>query len=119
MKSRAYLEYAAAKGVEWYVVDSVEEIRKVKSVKADAKMYLRIDAPNIGSDWPLAGKFGAHMNDVPELIEAAVDCKADLAGRHLPRGLPVPQPGKLARRHGAREEGVRVDARRGPASRAC
>ena len=43
---RAYLEYAAAKGVEWYVVDSEEEIRKVQSVKADAKLYLRIDAPN-------------------------------------------------------------------------
>ena len=80
MKSRPYLEYAASKGVEWYVVDSAEEIRKVQSVKADAKMYLRIDAPNIGSDWPLAGKFGAHMHDVPELIEAAVQCKADLAG---------------------------------------
>ena len=80
MKSRAYLEYAAAKGVEWFVVDSEEEIRKVQSVKADAKLYLRIDAPNIGSDWPLAGKFGAHMNDIPELIAAAVDCKADLAG---------------------------------------
>ena len=80
MKSRAYLEYASAKGVEWFVVDSVEEIFKVQSVKADAKMYLRIDAPNIGSDWPLAGKFGAHMNDVPDFIEAAVECKADLAG---------------------------------------
>ena len=80
MKSRAYLEYAAAKGVEWYVVDSVEEIRKVKAVKADAKMYVRIDAPNIGSDWPLSGKFGAHMSDVPELIETAVQCQADLAG---------------------------------------
>src|SRR6187455_247101 len=34
MKSRAYLEYAAAKGVEWFVVDSAEEIRKVQSVKA-------------------------------------------------------------------------------------
>jgi ornithine decarboxylase len=80
MKSRAYLEYASAKGVEWFVVDSVEEIRKVQSVKADAKMYLRIDAPNIGSDWPLAGKFGAHMNDIPSSSTRPVDCKADLAG---------------------------------------
>jgi ornithine decarboxylase len=45
--------------------------RQGRSVKADAKLYLRIDAPNIGSDWPLAGKFGAHMHDVPELIQAA------------------------------------------------
>ncbi|MBN9126712.1 MAG: type III PLP-dependent enzyme, partial [Nitrosospira sp.] len=53
MKSREYLKYAASMGVEWYVLDSVEELRKIVSVKPDAKMYLRIDTPNIGSDWPL------------------------------------------------------------------
>src|SRR3981081_2369854 len=67
MKSRAYLEYAAARGVEWFVVDSVEEIRKVKAVKSDAKMYLRIDAPNIGSDWPLAGKLAANTRQIHRL----------------------------------------------------
>jgi ornithine decarboxylase len=80
MKSRAYLEYAAAKGVEWYVIDSVEELRKIVSVKSDAKMYLRIDTPNIGSDWPLAGKFGTHLGDINEIIREAVELKADLAG---------------------------------------
>jgi len=80
MKSRAYLEYAASKGVEWYVIDSVEELRKIVSVKADAKMYLRIDTPNIGSDWPLAGKFGTHLSDINEIIIEAVQLKADLAG---------------------------------------
>ncbi|MBC7794573.1 MAG: type III PLP-dependent enzyme, partial [Clostridia bacterium] len=38
MKSRAYVQYASAKGVEWFVVDSVEEVRKVASVKPDAKL---------------------------------------------------------------------------------
>jgi len=80
MKSRAYLEYAAAKGVEWYVLDSVEELRKIVSVKADAKMYLRIDTPNIGSDWPLAGKFGAHTAEIKGIITEAVKLNADLAG---------------------------------------
>lgn len=80
MKSRAYLEYAATKGVEWYVIDSVEELRKIVSVKSDAKMYLRIDTPNIGSDWPLAGKFGTHLGDINEIIREAVELKADLAG---------------------------------------
>ena len=75
MKSRAYLEYAAAKGVEWYVLDSVEELRKIVSVKPDAKMYLRIDTPNIGSDWPLAGKFGTHLGDISAIIQAAVELK--------------------------------------------
>ncbi|MDP1787198.1 type III PLP-dependent enzyme [Nitrosomonas sp.] len=80
MKSRAYLEYAAMKGVEWYVLDSIEELRKIVSVKPDAKMYLRIDTPNIGSDWPLAGKFGTHLSDINEIIQEAVKLNADLAG---------------------------------------
>ncbi|MBA2659967.1 MAG: type III PLP-dependent enzyme [Nitrosospira sp.] len=80
MKARAYLEYAASKGVEWYVLDSIEELRKIVSVKPDAKMYLRIDTPNIGSDWPLAGKFGTHASEIQAIINEAVKLKADLAG---------------------------------------
>ena len=80
VKSRQYLAYAAAKGVEWYVLDSVEELRKIVSVKPDAKLYLRIDAPNVGSDWPLSGKFGAQPKEADEIIAAAADLKADLAG---------------------------------------
>ena len=80
IKSRAYLEYAAAKGVEWYVIDSVEELHKIAAIKADAKIYLRIDTPNIGSDWPLAGKFGTHLADINEIITEATALNADLAG---------------------------------------
>ena len=80
MKSRAYLEYASFKGVEWYALDSIEELRKIVSIKPDAKMYLRIDTPNIGSDWPLAGKFGTHLSDINEIITEAAKLKADLAG---------------------------------------
>ena len=58
MKSRDAIAYAAAKGVEWYVIDSVEELRRVHEIKPDAKQYLRIATPNIGADWPLSGKFG-------------------------------------------------------------
>lgn len=80
MKSRSYLEYAASKGIEWYVLDSIEELQKIVSVKSDAKMYLRIDTPNIGSDWPLAGKFGTHLADINNIINEAGRLKADLAG---------------------------------------
>ncbi|HUL42553.1 MAG TPA: type III PLP-dependent enzyme [Burkholderiales bacterium] len=80
IKSREFVQYAAAKGVEWFVVDSVEELRKIVSVKPDAKLYLRIDTPNIGSDWPLSGKFGARPTEVRDIISAAVDLRADLAG---------------------------------------
>jgi len=80
VKSHDHVAYAAGKGVEWFVIDSVEELKKIQSIKADAKMYLRIDTPNIGSDWPLAGKFGAHAGEVREIILSAARLKADLAG---------------------------------------
>ena len=80
VKSRDQIAYAAEKGVEWYVIDSLEELRKIHSIKADAKLYLRLDTPNIGSDWPLAGKFGAHTSEVRDIIAMAAKLKADLAG---------------------------------------
>lgn len=80
VKSREHIAQAVAKGVEWYVIDSLEELKKVHSIKADAKLYLRIDTPNIGSDWPLAGKFGAHPPEVRDIVVAAARLKADLAG---------------------------------------
>jgi len=80
VKSRAYLEYAAANGVQWYVLDCVEELRKIVAVKPDASLYLRIEVSNVGSDWPLSGKFGAQAAEVDEIIDEAVRLHADLAG---------------------------------------
>jgi len=80
VKSRDQIAYAASKGIAWYVIDSVEELQKIRSIKADASLYLRVDTPNIGSDWPLAGKFGAHSAEVREIIAAAARLKSDLAG---------------------------------------
>src|SRR5512134_3275727 len=72
--------YAAAKGVEWFVLDSVEELRKIHGIKPDAKLYARIEAPNVGSDWPLTGKFGMKAQEVDAIVAEAVALKADLAG---------------------------------------
>jgi ornithine decarboxylase len=80
VKSRESIAHAAAKGVEWFVVDSVEELRRVREVKPDAKQYLRIATPNIGSDWPLSGKFGAAAADAREIVATAAKLGVDLAG---------------------------------------
>jgi ornithine decarboxylase len=80
VKSRSCIEAAAASGVEWYVLDSAEELRKIVAIKPDAHLYLRIDAPNVGSDWPLSGKFGAQPEEAEEIIALAAELKADLAG---------------------------------------
>ena len=80
VKARDAIAYAAGKGVEWFVIDSLEELRKVHEVKPEAKLYIRIAAPNIGSDWPLSGKFGAGVSDAREIVAAAARVGADLAG---------------------------------------
>jgi ornithine decarboxylase len=80
VKSADSIRYAAAKGVEWFVLDSVEELRKIHAIKPDAKLYVRIEAPNIGSDWPLSGKFGMKPQEVDAVVAEAVALKADLAG---------------------------------------
>src|SRR3954467_8631768 len=77
VKSRESIAYAASKGVEWFVVDSVDEMRRVYETKPDAKQYLRIGTPNIGSDWPLSGKFGAGAADAREIVAAAAKMGAD------------------------------------------
>src|SRR5436309_11124870 len=37
VKSRESIAYAAARGVEWFVVDSADELRRIHETKADAK----------------------------------------------------------------------------------
>ena len=80
VKSRESIAYAAAKGVEWFVIDSLDEMRRVFETRRDAKQYLRIGTPNIGSDWPLSGKFGCGAADAREIIAAAAKLGVDLAG---------------------------------------
>jgi ornithine decarboxylase len=80
VKSPRYIAYAAARGVRWFVLDSVEELRKIVAIAPGASLYLRIEVTNAGSDWPLSGKFGAPPAEADEIIAAAAELKADLAG---------------------------------------
>jgi len=80
VKAREYIEYSVSKGVEWFAFDSIEELRKIHAVAPAAKLYLRIDTPNIGSDWPLSGKFGAKLREVEDMIDTAAAIGADLCG---------------------------------------
>jgi len=80
IKSSEYIDYAARIGVEWFVLDSIDELRKLVRIKPDAKLYLRVDTQNIGSDWPLSGKFGATLPESREIIAEAAKLNADLAG---------------------------------------
>ncbi|WP_299976040.1 type III PLP-dependent enzyme [uncultured Pseudoteredinibacter sp.] len=79
-KGPQHLSYAVENGVQWYVVDCIEEMEKVLSAKPDASLYLRLYTTNKGSLWPLSSKFGAATDEVVPILERAVELKADLAG---------------------------------------
>ncbi len=80
VRSAAQIEYAARRGVQWFAFDCAQELRKFAALKPDAKLYLRIEAPNEGSDWPLSGKFGAAAADIGAIIDEAVRLQLDVAG---------------------------------------
>ncbi|WP_339669883.1 type III PLP-dependent enzyme [Dasania marina] len=80
IKSPEHLQFAVDNGVEWYVVDCIDELNKVYQAKPDAKFYLRLHTSNEGSTFELSSKFGATGSDVSEIIQAAAVLKADLAG---------------------------------------
>jgi len=80
MKSRQAVAHAAARGVRWFAVDSVDELRRIHEIKVDARTYVRISTSNVGSDWPLSGKFGAGAVETRDIISAAAKLGADLAG---------------------------------------
>jgi len=80
VRSVEAIRYAAQNGVEWFVFDCAEELDKIARIKPDAKLYLRLETTNEGSDWPLSGKFGASERDVDHIIERASTLQLDIAG---------------------------------------
>src|SRR5438034_467997 len=69
------------------------KVRRFRATKADAKQYLRIAAPNIGSDWPLSGKFGAGAADAREIVALAAKRCTGLAGVTFNVGSQGRNPG--------------------------
>jgi ornithine decarboxylase len=80
VRPAAAIEYAARQGVEWFAFDCVQELAKFATCKPDAKLYLRIETTNEGSDWPLTGKFGATAVDIDPIIDEARRLRLDVAG---------------------------------------
>jgi len=49
VKSGDSIRYAAEKGLEWFALDSVEELGKIHSIKPDAKLYVRSRRPTLAA----------------------------------------------------------------------
>src|SRR3989344_4905605 len=65
IKSPEFLTEMEKVGVELMAYDSTDEIDKIVKYAPHAKLFIRLNVSNEGSDWPLTKKFGV---DAPEIL---------------------------------------------------
>jgi len=80
IKPPRYILHAGRAGVRWFALDSVDELHKLVALQPAARLFIRIETQNTGSDWPLTGKFGTSLPESAALISEAARLHADLAG---------------------------------------
>jgi ornithine decarboxylase len=80
VKRRSDIEFAAAKGVRLFVVDSPEETTKVADAAPDSAVLCRLVTSGEGSDWPLSRKYGCSTDQAVELLRYAASFGLDAAG---------------------------------------
>lgn len=80
IKAPAHLRFAAKNGVQWFVVDSVAEVRKIAAIAPQAKLYIRISTNNAGAVLPLAHKFGCNSEERHHIMQACAELQLCLAG---------------------------------------
>ena len=115
IKSRDSIAYAAAKGVEWFVVDSADELRRSARDQARRQAVPAHRRPPTSA---ATGRSPASSAPAPadarEIIALRREARRGPRRADLPRRLAVPQPGELARGAGEGARPVRRDDEGGP-----
>jgi len=71
VKPLKFIDFCLNEGVDRFAVDSFAEVDKIARFKKRARVYVRLSVPNIGSEWPLSGKFGVDVDTAVEIMEYA------------------------------------------------
>ena len=120
VKSRESIAYAAAKGVEWFVIDSVDEMRRSPRRSSPTPSCTCASRPPTSAATGRSPASSARARrDAREIVATAAKLRRRPRRRHLPRRLAVPQPGKLARRAGEGAQRCSTSCARPASSRAC
>jgi ornithine decarboxylase len=68
IKSFKFLKMAAEYGVSYFAIDSLDEVKKLRSYCPGCNVYVRLAVPNEGSEWPLSKKFAVEIDAAEELL---------------------------------------------------
>jgi ornithine decarboxylase len=93
IKRREDIAFAARLGVRLFVVDSLEETRKVAAAAPGSSVLCRIVTSGEGSDWPLSRKYGCSTGQAVEILRTAATAGLDPAGVAFHVGSQQRDPG--------------------------
>ncbi len=94
MQSRPAIRHLRDAGVGTFVVDSMDEARKVAAEAPGAGLLARLATSGEGSDWSLAGKFGATADEVFAILDLAPGLGLRPAGVAFHVGSQQREPGR-------------------------
>jgi ornithine decarboxylase len=67
-------------GVRMFAFDSIAEVDKMVALAPRAEAVIRLAVPNLGSEWPLSGKFGIEFGPAVDLLAYAKDKGLNVVG---------------------------------------
>jgi ornithine decarboxylase len=80
IKIPKHIDFAYARGVRLFALDSEDEVMKLAIHAPGSAVYVRLRVDNTGSGWPLSGKFGVEVSDAVALLASAKTHGLDPAG---------------------------------------
>lgn len=82
-KMPGHIRHAAETGVDLTTFDSEGELHKLKELHPQTRVLLRIRADDPEAQCPLGVKYGAFVEDVPQLLQTARALGIQVAGKWL------------------------------------
>ena len=73
IKKAKDIRFFYEQGVQIFVTDSENDLKKIAENAPGSKVYFRLLTEGSGADWPLSRKFGAHPDMIYSLILQAVE----------------------------------------------
>ncbi len=71
IKKSTDIAEAASLGVNLFVFDCIEELKKISKNAPNSNVFCRIHVSNGGAEWPLSKKFGCNFSDAEILLNEA------------------------------------------------
>lgn len=65
------IAYAYSKGIRLFVADEFVEVEKIAEAAPGSKVFVRIEASDTDSDWPLTKKFGTNIDKAKDVLRKA------------------------------------------------